>query len=244
THGLGPVCMWMNINRGDRFDYLVSLESHQANFENYMKEILPPDDPRRKDKIEMGDMNTTLIKTALGKSIMVQHDVSSPRPYSRLNLMSGTKGIFWGMPWRPRGKAPSTLKIGFEERCGQGIHNFLSEEKTAEVRELHKHPLWRKVGEIAKKVGGHGGQDFIMDLRWAYCLQNGIPLDIDVYDLAAMNCLCELTERSVRDKSRPYDIPDFTRGGWKTAKPLGMLDIDISKIDFSKVVRDDAAINV
>lgn len=244
THGLGPVCMCMNINRGDRFDYLVSLESNQVNFERYIREVMPADDPRRKDRIEMGDMNTTLIKTALGKSIMVQHDVSSPRPYSRLNLMSGTKGIFWGMPWRPHGISLSTLKIGFEERCGEGIHNFLSDEKTNEIREQHKHSLWKKVGEIAKKVGGHGGQDFIMDLRWAYCLQNGIPLDIDVYDLAAMSCLCELTEKSVRNKSRPYDIPDFTRGGWKTAKPLGSLDIDVSSLDFSNVGKDESAITV
>ena len=95
--------------------------------------------------------------------------------------------------------------------------------------------MWKLVGDIAKKVGGHGGMDFIMDLRWAYCLQNGLPLDTDVYDLATTSCLCELTEKSVRNRSRTYDVPDFTRGGWKTAKPLGIIDVDVAKLDFSNV---------
>jgi len=245
THGLGPLCMAMNINRGDRFDYLVSLESHQANFKKFMDEVLPADDPRRRDDIEMGDMNTTLIKTALGKSIMVQHDVSSPRPYARLNLMSGTKGIFWGMPWRvPGGKERLPMKIGFEEKCGAGVHKFLTDAETDALHEKYRHPLWKKVGDIAKKVGGHGGMDFVMDLRWAYCLQNGIPLDIDVYDLASVCSLCELTEKSVRSRSSSVDVPDFTRGGWKTAKPLGTIDIDVSKLDFGKTAKDEDAITI
>ncbi len=235
THGLGPICQYMNINRGDRFDYLVSLESQQAGFETYARDLFPEGSPQRGRRVEMGDMNTTLIKTALGRSIMVQHDVSSPRPYSRINLISGTKGMLCDYPYR----------LALEEKPGAGAHAF-DEKKAAEIRERYKHPLWKKVGEIAKKVGGHGGMDFLMDLRWAFCLQNGLPLDMNVYDLAAWCSLCELTERSVRTRSKTMDVPDFTRGGWKTTEPLGIVDVDIAKmgLDESGVKKDEAALSV
>ena len=145
------------------------------------------------------------------------------------------------MPWRP-----SPIRIALEEKPGAGAHKFLDEAKTEEIRQAQRHPLWRTAGEIAKKVGGHGGMDFLMDLRWAYCLQNGLPLDMDVYDLASWCCLSELTERSVRNRSETMDVPDFTRGGWRTAKPLGIVDIDLAKMDFdaSRVKRDSAQINI
>ena len=228
THGLVPLCLAFDINRGDRLDYLVSLESNQANFDFYKKHVLDKDDPRLKDHpTEMGDMNTTLIKTLRGKSILVQHDVSTPRPYSRIQLISGTRGVVADYPFR----------VALEEKVGDGKAHagWLDEKATAEFREKYMHPLHKTIGSIAKKVGGHGGMDFIMDLRWAYCLQNGLPLDTDVYDLATTSCLCELTEKSVRNRSRAYDVPDFTRGGWKTAKPLGIIDVDVAKLDFSNV---------
>ena len=245
THGLLPIMQAMDINRGDRFDYLVSLESMQANCEMYRKFAMDPSDPRRKDPVmEMGDMNTTLIKTKRGRSIMVQHDVSSPRPYTRINLLSGTKGIWWGMPWRTYGSDPTVFKVGFEEKVGAGVHNFMKDADAEAIRQKYAHPLWKQVGEVAKKVGGHGGMDFIMDLRWAYCLQNGLPLDMDVYDLAASSCICELTEKSVRSRSKSMDVPDFTRGAWRTAKSQGIIECDMSKIDFGSTSKDDAALNV
>ena len=246
THGLGPIAQYMDINRGDRFDFLVSLESNQANFRAYAAAAFGPQSGDARRAVAMGDMNTTLVKTALGRSIMIQHDVSSPRPYSRLNLITGTKGVFQGMPWRTYGKKPSMMRLGFEdpEKPGSGVHEFYEEAKTAEIREKYRHPLWKKVGEIAKKVGGHGGMDFIMDLRWAYCLQNGLPLDMDVYDLAAWCSIAELSEKSVRSGSMPQKFPDFTRGGWKTAKPLGIVDVDLSKFDFKGVKKDASALNV
>ncbi len=240
THGLGPICQCLNVNRGDRFDYLVSLESRQANFTAYAKAKFP-DTWKAREGVEMGDMNTTLIRTVNGCSIMLQHDVSSPRPYTRINLITGTKGVFWGMPWRP-----SPIRMAFEESPGAGAHKFFDEAKTDEMRARYRHPLWKTAGEIATKVGGHGGMDFLMDLRWAYCLQNGLPLDMDVYDLASWCSVAELTERSVRNKSATMDVPDFTRGGWKTAKPLGIVDVDLSKLDFDakKVKKDSAQITV
>ena len=164
-------------------------------------------------------MNTSVIKTVNGRTIMVQHNVGTARPYSRLNLIQGTRGVLQDYP----------LRIAIEESLGKGAHAF-DDKKTAEIRETYKHPLWKKAGEIAKKVGGHGGMDFLMVLRLSYCLQNGLPLDMNVYDLASWCCLCELTEKSADNRGRSMDIPDFTRGGWKTAKPLGLVDVDLGKL--------------
>ena len=139
-------------------------------------------------------------------------------------------------------------KCGNDYKANLHCHSTISDGKLTpeEIKEAYKHPLWKSAGEIAKKVGGHGGMDFLMDLRWAYCLQNGLPMDMDVYDLASWCCLAELSEKSVRSRSKPFDIPDFTRGGWRTAKPLGIVDVDVSKLglDDSKVKRDSAQLNV
>ena len=245
THGLVPVMQAMNVNRGDRFDYLVSLECDQAAFELYKESHLLSGNPRRGERVEMGDMNSTLVRTVRGKSILVQHDVSSPRGYSLIDKLSGTKGIFWGMPWRTHDVKTEFFKCAWEEKNhDRGARTFFDDKRTAEVRERYMHPLWKQVGEIAKKVGGHGGMDFIMDLRWAYCLQNGLPLDMDVYDLAASCSLCELTEESVRSGSKPVDVPDFTRGAWKTMNPLEIVTCDLSKIDFGDVRNGDRPMDV
>ena len=240
THGLVPICQTMGINRGDRFDYLVSLENgpKNVNYELFKREFLTDADSRKFDPpAEMGDMNTTLIKTVNGKSIMVQHDVSSPRPYSRINLISGTRGIVRDYPFQ----------CAFEDKCfDRKAHAWFDEKAAGEVREKYMHPMWRNVSELAKRVGGHGGMDFIMDLRWAWCLQNGEPLDMDVYDLAATSCLCELTETSVRAGSKPVGIPDFTRGNWRNVKPWGVVNVDLQKmgLDRGAVKKDNAALNV
>ena len=217
THGLVPLCLTMDVNRGDRLDYLVSLDSNQANFKAYMDAKLALDKPRRQSSVKMADMNSTLIKTAKGRSILVQHDVSSPRPYSRIQLVTGTKGAVCDYPFR----------IGFEKEPGAGLHKWFDEEKANEIRQQYKHPLHKTIGALAKRVGGHGGMDFIMDARWVYCLQQGLPLDMDVYDLAVTSCLCELTEKSADSRARSIDIPDFTRGAWRTNAPLGVVDIDL-----------------
>ena len=230
THGLGPVAKYMDINRGDNFDFLVSLDSKQANYHHYGRTLYK--DWRKDFKVKMGDMNLSLIRTKLGRSILLEHDVASPRPYSRLNLISGTKGMAMSYP---------EFKVALEEKTGDGkAHKYLDEAATEAIRRKYKHPMWQVAGEVAKKVGGHGGMDFIMDLRWSYCLQNGLPLDTDVYDLAAWSAMVELTEKSVDSGSRPVDCPDFTRGAWRTAKAFTVDAIDLSKLpgDFSGAKRD------
>ena len=240
THGLVPLCQTLGVNRGDRLDYLVSLGSndYSVNYEYFKKEYLPYSDPRKKDPpAAMNDMTTTLFKTVNGVSIMLQHDVSSPRPYNRRALISGTKGIMADYPFR----------CAFEDKCfDRKAHSWYSAADADKVRTKYMHPMWRDVSDMAKKVGGHGGMDFIMDLRWAWCLQNGEPLDMDVYDLAATSCICELTETSIRKGSKPVSIPDFTRGNWRNVKPWGIVNVDLKKmgLDSGGVKKDDAALSV
>ena len=134
--------------------------------------------------------------------------------------------------------------VALEEKTGDGkAHKYLDAAATEAIRRKYKHPMWQVAGAVAKKVGGHGGMDFIMDLRWSYCLQNGLPLDTDVYDLAAWSAMVELTEKSVDSGSRPVDCPDFTRGAWRTAKAFTVDAIDLAKLpgDFSGAKHDEQA---
>ena len=236
THGLGPLCKCLGINRGDRFDHLVSMSSATPSFEGYAREKKKGTSLENL-RFNRGDVNFTLIRTAKGRVISLQHNVSTPRPYDRVNQLVGTKGVF-------RGFKDTEYRVCFEQELGDdGAKKYFDAAKAEEIRIKYMHPLWKEAGEFARKVGGHGGMDFMMDLRWAYCLQNGLPLDQDVYDLAAWCSICELSERSVRNRSASVDVPDFTRGAWKTAKPLGDLDIDLSKLEFKNVRRDKAALN-
>ncbi len=209
THGLGPIAQYMNINRGDKFDYLTSLSSPALGMAKYAKENLPPDNKYNQMKFICGDMNTSLIKTAKGRSIMIQHDTTSPRPYSRINLISGTNGTFRGYPGR----------VAITGR-GEGTHEWQDIEQC--YRDF-EHPLWSRMAAEAAKYGGHGGMDFIMNWRVMYCLRNGEPLDQDVYDAAAWSAVFPLSEKSVADRSNSVDYPDFTRGRWKTNEPLGII---------------------
>ena len=201
THGLGPVCQALNIHRGDKMNYLVSVSSDQFGMTQYLKDQFGEDSERAEKEYKMGDMNTTIIKTEKGKTIMIQHDVTSPRPYSRLHTLSGTKGFAQKYP---------NPGIALEPDA----HNFLKKDEYNKLIKEYEHPFITEIGEYAKSVGGHGGMDFIMDYRLIYCLQNGLPLDIDVYDAAEWSCLFELTEISASNGGIPVRIPDFTRGDW------------------------------
>ena len=222
THGLGPIAQYMNINRGDRFDYLNSMEGISVG------DLIRRGDPRwngenleEYKKYVLGAHNSSLIRTVNGKMIFLDLSCTVPHPYSRINTIQGTHGILMDYP----------LRIDLEDTPGSGPHEFDS-KRTEELREKYKHPLWREIGNIAKKVGGHGGMDFIMDMRWIYCMLNGLPLDMDVYDLASWSCLCEITERSQARRGAPVEIPDFTRGAWRKMKPLCVETGDVAKMSF------------
>jgi hypothetical protein len=210
-HGLGPIAQYMNINRGDKFEFLTSVSSNQFGMSEYAVEKIGKDSPEAQQAYKLGDMSTTMIKTLKGRTIMVQHNTTSPRPYSRINTIYGTKGILADYP----------LRIALEPKA----HGWLDDKQLGEVKEKYTHPLWTKSGDFAKKVGGHGGMDFLMDLRLCYCLQHGLPLDMNVYDAASWSCLVDLTERSTLKRGATMDIPDFTRGAWKTAEPLGIVTV-------------------
>ena len=211
THGLGPVSQYMNINRGDRFDYLSSMSSPALGRAAYAKREFPADHPRNQLNYISGDMNTSLIKTVKGRTIMVQHDTTTPRPYSRHNLIQGTNGVFAGFPNR----------IALENGGRGSFHEW--DEDMAYWYGKYDHPLWLRMGREAEQNGGHGGMDFLMCWRMIYCLRNGEPLDQDVYDGAAWSAVQPLSAQSVADRGNSKDFPDFTRGVWQTAKPLGIV---------------------
>ena len=225
THGLGPICQAMGINRGDRLVRVVSMETAARGFADYAKAKLPDGDERRKLDVAMGDLNTTLVQTANGRTIMLQHDIATPRPYSRLNNYVGTRGILTDYPYR----------VAWEDEPGKGAHRYFEPDVAEKIRADYMHPQWKYAGKLAVEVGGHDGMDLVMDLRWVYCMQNGLPLDFDVYDLAAWCCLGELTEKSVREGSTPQEIPDFTRGRWSERAPLGIESFDPALLDIGRV---------
>ena len=199
THGLGPLANYMNINRGDKFNYLVAMSSGHWGLEAYRKEHLAADDPRQKEVYKSGDYNTSLVKTAKGRSVMLQHNVSTPRPYDRINLIQGTKGIFRDYP--------SRVFIDGQE----GGHTWQNMDK---FKARYEHELWRKEGETARRLGGHGGMDYLMCYRLIECMRQGLVPDMDVYDAAAWSAPGPLSEISVARGSSPVKFPDFTRGRW------------------------------
>lgn len=207
THGLGPVAHLMNIHRGDKMDYLVAMATAETSLSSYIKDKFGANSAWIKQPIAKGDMVNTLIRTNNGKTILIQHDIVSPRPYSRLQVVSGTKGFAQKYPNEGYAFDPNA-------------HKFMEKAQKDSLMKLYEHPITKEVGAKARKVGGHGGMDFIMDYRLVYCLRNGLPLDQDVYDAAEWSCLGELTELSVKNGSVPVQIPDFTRGAWKKIKEV------------------------
>jgi predicted dehydrogenase len=207
THGLGPIAQCMNINRGDRFDYLTSMSTNDFMMAARANELAAKDDFFKPyvGKSYRGNMNTTTIRTAKGKTLMVQHDVSSPRPYSRIHLVSGTKGV--------ASKWPSPQRIAFG-------HGWLKPEELKQYEEKYTPEIVKKIGELAKQIGGHGGMDFMMEWRLVDCLRNGLPLDQDVYDAAAWSSITPLSQKSIANRSSGVDVPDFTRGNWQTNAPV------------------------
>ena len=208
THGLGPVAQWLNINRGNRFDYLVSIASNGRGLNLWAAEHIGPESPEARQRYALGDVVNTLIRTVHGQTILITHDTNLPRPYSRKILLQGTRGIVR--------KYPQQL-IHIEGRSPE--HQW---EDLATYQAQFEHPLWTALTERSRGAG-HGGMDFIEDYRLIQALRSGQPMDMDVYDGAAWSAVSETSERSIADRSRPVNLPDFTRGAWKNRPPLGIV---------------------
>jgi predicted dehydrogenase len=213
-HGLGPVAQYMSLARGeDNFRRLVSFSSPARGRKLWAEKSTNLTNPEFKTlDYPCGDMNTSIIKTTLGRTIMVQWDETSPRPYSRHNLIQGTKGTLKGFP---NGMAIEGMTKSF--------HEWTSSEEFNAIAEKYEHPLFKRMGELSKKMGGHGGMDFLMLFRIIECLRNGLPLDQNVYEGCFWSSVAPLSEKSIKEDGMPQDFPDFTRGNWKTTKPLGII---------------------
>ena len=222
THGLGPVAQVMNINRGDKMDFLVSVSGRDFMMGAMEKELAAKDDFYKPylGKTFGGNVNTSTIRTNQGRTIMLQHDETSPNVYTRIYKIVGTKGTSLKYP------LPGKLSIATKE-------DWLSPEEYKKLEDQYTPPIVQKIGEMAKQLGGHGGMDFLMDWRTMDCLRNGLPLDMDVYDAAAWSAIGPLSESSVANRSNSIDIPDFTAGDWKTNAPV---DISLQKGGTTKVI--------
>ena len=209
THGFGPVCQALNIHRGNKLNYLVCMDTKSVNGLEKAKAKMGS------TEFANGDHTNTLIKTELGQTIELQHNVYTPRPYNRLYQLTGTKGFankypITGFTFMP-GQVPDNV---LPEGTTLNPHNFVSNEVKEALLAAYKHPIHQEIEEKAKTVGGHGGMDFVMDYRLVYCLHNGLPLDQDVYDAAEWSCIGELSATSAKHNSMPVAVPDFTRGEW------------------------------
>ena len=211
THGLGPACQLLDIHRGDRMKTLVSMDTKAVRGPQLVEQYTG----EKCDDFKNGDHTLTMISTEKGKTILIQHDVMSPRPYSRMYQLTGTNGFANKYPvqqycFRPDERL-AEADVDYENL---NMHRAVSEEVKAKLMQQYKHPIHQEIEEIAKKVGGHGGMDYVMDYRLIHCLRNGLPLDMDVYDLAEWCCLPELSRISMENGNMPVMVPDFTRGAW------------------------------
>ena len=207
THGLGPVANVMDINRGDQFEYLVSMSSPSQGLQEWAMANYPENHLKRRERYVLGDVNTTMIKTVRGRTIYLSHDTNLPRPYSRIHMVQGTKGLFQGYPHR--------VHI-------EGLSPGHEWQDWMDLRDKYDHPLWKDLEEQSEGAG-HGGMDFIEDYRLVKCLREGKATDMNVYDAAAMSVITPLSEWSVANRSRPIDVPDFTRGRWAQWPKLEIL---------------------
>jgi len=212
THGLAPIANCMDIDRGDRFEYLVSMSSPSRGLQLWAEEHYPEGDPKRAEQYALGDVNSSLIKTAHGRTIYLSHNTNLPRPYSRIHMLEGTKGIFQGYPNRVyiEGYGRNDTWIDAEGYEFQG-----QEYNLEQMWEQYEHPLIRELREQSEGAG-HGGMDFVEDYRLIKCLNEGLPTDTNVYLAASISAVCELTEISVANGSAPVEFPDFTRGRWRS----------------------------
>ena len=211
THGMGPAAQLVNLHRGNRMTHLVSMDTKALTGPKLVEEQLKRESPG----FQNADHTMTMIQTATGQTMHIQHDVMNPRPYSRMYQLTGTDGFANKYP--VEGYCLREVKPfeGMPDHENLSMHDFLPQDVKEALMLKYKHPIQVETEEMARKVGGHGGMDYIMDYRLVYCLLNGLPLDQDVYDAAEWSCLGELSRISIANGNAPVEVPDFTRGAWK-----------------------------
>jgi predicted dehydrogenase len=211
THPIGPIAWWLDINRGDRFTNLVSMSSNSRGINHYVAERFGADHPNATRAYALGDVNTTLIKTERGLTVMLSHDTQSPRPYDLILRVQGTEGIYSG-----------TLdKIYIEGRSPQVGKRWRTPawEELTTYYEEYDHPIWKSLGQTAKQYP-HGPADYLELQQFVQAVRHQTPTPIDVYDAATWSVITPLTEQSVAARSAAVDFPDFTRGKWRTTPPV------------------------
>ena len=218
THGFGPDCQVLNIHRGDKLEYLVSMDTKSVVGLEVAKEKMGV------DTFANGDQTSTLVKTRNGKTVLIQHNVYTPRPYDRMYQLVGTKGFADKYPNSAFAFEPDQIADAAAEYDNLSSHSYVPREVRDSLMAKYKHPIAKEIEKKAREVGGHGGMDFIMDYRLVWCLRNGKPLDMDVYDAAEWSCLGELTAASIANGSKPVKIPDFTRGRWNKVDGLKLAE--------------------
>lgn len=214
THGFGPACQLLDIHRGDRLKTLVAMDTKAVTGPRCVEQQTG----EKCEYFKNGDHTLTMLTTENGKTMLIEHNVMTPRPYSRMYQLTGTDGFANKYPVeqycvRPGENAPKN--VNHENLTA---HGAVSDEVKEQMMAAYKHPIHMELETKAKEVGGHGGMDFIMDYRLVYCLKNGLPLDMDVYDLAEWCSIVELSRISLENGNRPVAVPDFTRGHWNDVK--------------------------
>ena len=214
THGLGPVAQCLDIHRGDRFTTLIAMDT-----ESFVgKEWVENKTGKECKEFRNGDHTTTLMRTAQGKVIEIQHNVMTPQPYNRLFKLTGTKGYATKYPQPELALSGEALKgTDAPQMDNLNAHGFMPAAQRDALLKKYYHPILAKYIEKGRKMG-HGGMDYVMDARLVYCLQNGLPLDMDVYDLAEWCSLAELGTISMDNNCAAVAFPDFTRGHWNDVK--------------------------
>ncbi len=210
THGIGPVAQCFNINRGNQFEYAVSMGSQTRGLAGWAAEQIGPDSAEALQQYKLSDVVNTLIQTTAGQTILVTHDTNTPRPYSRKYLVQGTKGLYRKYPEE---------RVHIEGR--DAAHRWVDGQS---YRDEFEHPIWKALEEEAQGAG-HGGMDYIEDYRLIQTLLAGEPTDFDVYDAASWSAVITTSEESIAKRGQPIAFPDFTRGAWPTREPLGIVTI-------------------
>lgn len=225
THGLGPVAQYMSLARGeDTFERIVSLGSPSRGRAAYAQKHFAPDHPWNRLTYKCADVSSSIIRTKAGRTILLQWDETSPAPYDRRNIIRGTEGALAGFPLRVAGERLSP-ELSPEQIAETGLHDpwrvwRQGAAAEAELYALYDHPLYRRLGEAARRIGGRKAMDYILLHRAVECLHRGEPLDQNVYEGALWSAVAPLSEKSVHEGGMPQLFPDFTRGGWRHTAPL------------------------